>query len=136
MKMIPLLLVVLASAAFLASCEGHEHESGVITDRVVSSTFKAGSTSSSVSGKWTGRSGSGQWKSVMNLRENGRSVSGTMTWVHAGDTRSVSGTRSGSSLTLHIGGGDVWHLTVSGNRMSGKGDKAGTNRSYDLSFSR
>jgi hypothetical protein len=134
MKTLSLLLAAV-SAAFLVSCEGHEHESGVITDRIVSSSTDAHSTS--VSGTWTGRSGSGQWKSVMKLNESGGSISGTMTWVHSSnDTRSVSGTRSGSSLTLHIGGGDVWHLTVSGNKMTGTGDKAGTNRSYNLSFSR
>ena len=73
----------------------------------------------------------------MKLRENGSSISGTMTWVHSSnDKRSVSGTRSGSSLTLRIGGGDVWHLTVSGNKMTGTGDKAGTDRTYKLSFSR
>ena len=134
MKTLSLLLAVL-SAAFLVSCEGHEHESGVITDRIVSSSTDV--ASASVSGTWTGRSGTGQWKSIMKLRENGPSISGTMSWVHSSnDTRSISGTRSGSSLTLHIGGGDVWHLTVSGNRMTGTGDKAGTNRSYKLSFAR
>ena len=101
-----------------------------------SSQSQSGSSSSSqsqsLSGTWKGRSATSQVSTTLRLSENGGSISGSLTWP-GGDTRSVSGSRSGSSVTLHIGGGDSWHLTCSGNSMSGTGHKAG-GESYHLSF--
>ena len=93
------------------------------------------STSSSLDGIWSGKSATGQVSTKLSLNQRGSSVSGSLSWP-GGDKRSISGSRSGNSVTLHIGGGDTWRLTVSGNRMSGTGYKAGTSKTYNLSFSR
>jgi len=150
MKRISLLAVLFS--ALLVSCEPMDvidpfdlvHDDDDSSSNSSSTDSAGGSSSSSrdsardLSGTWRGHSGSGQWGSVLRITQNGNSISGSMTWLHEihDDRRSVSGSRSGNSVTLYIGGGDVWHLTVSGHSMTGSGDKAGTNRSYKLSFSR
>ncbi len=90
--------------------------------------------SSPLTGNWSGKSATGQRSTKLSLKESGGSVSGSLQWPN--DRRSVSGTHSGSSVTLNIGGGDVWHLSYTGSSMSGTGYKAGTSRTYALSFSR
>ena len=99
-----------------------------------SSSASSSSSSGSLTGSWSGTSATGQVHTSLSLVQSGNSISGSLAWP-GGDRRSVSGSRSGSSVTLRIGGGDVWHLTVSGNHMSGTGNKAGGG-TYSLSFSR
>lgn len=152
MKRFSLFFSVFAASALLVSCEpmdavdpfglihDDDDDDSKSTAQVLEpSSDSRGSTSSrdsseSLTGKWSGKSATGQVSTKLSLVESGGSISGSLQWP--GDRRSVSGSRSGNSVTLHIGGGDVWHLTVSGNKMSGSGDKAGTDRSYKLSFSR
>lgn len=123
------------AAGFLCSCESDK-----VKDKIDDVKDKAGLNDNeeggNVSGVWSGRSGSGQWRSVMSLTESGGRIYGSMSWVDNNDTRSVSGSRSGKNVTLYIGGGDVWHLTIKGDKMSGSGDKYGTSRVYALSYSR
>lgn len=123
------------AAGFLCSCESDK-----VKDKIDDVKDKAGLNDNeeggNVSGVWSGRSGSGQWRSVMTLTESGGRIYGSMSWVDNNDTRSVSGSRSGKNVTLYIGGGDVWHLTIKGDKMSGSGDKYGTSRVYALSYSR
>ncbi len=95
-------------------------------------TQTTSSQSQSLSGVWKGKSATSQVSTTLHLSESGGSVSGSLTWP-GGDRRSVFGSRSASSVTLHIGGGDTWHLTKSGNSMSGTGHKAGGG-TYRLSF--
>ena len=127
------------AAGLLCSCESDDVKDK-IDDKIEDAKDRAGlndkDEGNNVSGVWSGHSGSGQWYSVMTLTESDGRIRGSMSWVHNNDTRSVSGSRSGKSVTLHIGGGDVWHLTVKGDRMSGSGDKYGTDRSYALSYTR
>ena len=87
-------------------------------------------------GAWTGHSGPDQWATVLALTDKDGSLTGSMTWTPENDTRSVVGTRSGKNVTLYIGGGDTWYLTLKGDRMTGTGDKGGTTSSYALSFVR
>lgn len=141
-------IVSAVSAVFLSSCEPmdafdpfglvHDDDSSKSTSGDTShqkneSAPQEPSSSDTLSGSWSGRSATGQVSSKLSLRESGGSVSGSLAWP--GDTRSVSGTRSGSSVTLHIGGGDTWKLTLSGNKLSGTGFKAGGG-TYSCSFSR
>lgn len=139
------LLVFTAVAALLVSCEPMDAVDpfGLIHDDDKSSSSGGGGQSSSsdrggqsasVAGVWHGVSASSQVSTTLNLSDNGGAISGSLSWPN--DRRTVSGSRSGTSVTLHIGGGDVWHLSISGNHMSGRGDKFGTNRSYNLSFNR
>lgn len=125
-----------AVAALLVSCEPMDAVDpfGLIHDDDESSSSGGGGQSASVAGVWHGISSSSQVSTTLNLSDNGGSISGSLRWPN--DRRSVSGSRSGASVTLYIGGGDVWHLTISGNHMSGSGDKFGTTRSYNLSFNR
>lgn len=87
-------------------------------------------------GVWTGHSGSDQLATVLSLSETSGDISGSMTWTPNNDTRGVAGTRSGKNVILYIGGGDTWRLTIKGDRMTGTGDKAGTDKTYALSFVR
>ena len=152
-RFLSLSVLACAVSALLVSCEPMDvvDPFGIVHDDSSSSSSSSSSgqsspsgrsssqaTSADLSGTWRGKSGSGQWGSVLRITQRGNSISGSMTWLHEihNDTRSVSGTRSGNDVTLHIGGGDVWHLSVSGNSMKGSGDKYGTSRSYRLSFSR
>ena len=115
---------------------GSSGQSGGVASQAVASSGTGGvqsQASSSLSGKWSGRSATGQVSSKLSLSESGGSVRGSLSWP--GDTRSVSGSRSGSSVTLHIGGGDTWKLTLSGNKLSGTGYKLGGG-TYSCSFSR
>ena len=130
------LLVFTAVAALLVSCEPMDAVDpfGLIHDDDKSSSSDRGGQSASVAGVWHGVSASSQVSTTLNLSDNGGAISGSLSWPN--DRRTVSGSRSGTSVTLHIGGGDVWHLSISGNHMSGRGDKFGTNRSYNLSFNR
>ena len=112
--------------------DSSESTSGSSPDRSSSSSYSSGS---SLSGTWSGISASGQVRTKLSLSESGGRVSGSLTWP-GGDKRSISGTHSGSSVTLHIGGGDTWRLSYSGSSMSGTGYKYGTSRTYNLSFHR
>lgn len=87
-----------------------------------------------ISGTWSGRSASTQVASTLVLYQSGSSVSGNLNWP-GGDTRSVSGSVSGTAVTLYIGGGDVWRMTWSDNTLRGTGQKAGGG-SYALTFTR
>ena len=89
---------------------------------------------SSTSGTWGGKSSTSQVKSKLSLREKNGSISGTLYWPN--DRRSVSGSRNGSSVILHIQGGDVWKMQFKGSSMSGTGYKAGTSTTYRLGFKR
>ena len=137
----PLLSVtaVLVAAVFLCSCEDHDQKvyvnSSASSGAAASSGGGAsvGAASSSVSGTWSGRSATSQISSKLYLSETNGKISGSLAWP--GDTRSVSGTRSGASVTLHIGGGDTWKLSFSGNRLSGTGYKYGGG-TYSCSFAR
>ena len=128
----------LLSAAFLCSCE-HDEVRDKWDDVKEKVGFDDKETYGDVTGTWTGHSGSGQWASRMVLTENAsHRISGTMTWTPNNDTRAVSGRRSGKNVTLQVSGGDSWYLVISGdgNKMTGTGDKAGTDRSYALSYTR
>lgn len=137
-------LVFAAMATLLVSCEpmdavdpfGLIHDDDDSSSSSSSSSYSGGGGEKSVSvaGVWHGKSATAQVDTTLNLFDNGGSISGSLLWPN--DSRSVSGSRSGTAVTLYIGGGDVWHLTISGNHMSGIGDKSGTNRSYNLSFNR
>ena len=149
MKQLLPLAVLSAAFAFLgASCEPMDvvDPFGIVHDDDDSSKSSSASSparsssssyssSSSLSGSWSGISASGQVHTKLSLSESGGRVSGSLTWP-GGDKRSVSGTHSGSSVTLHIGGGDTWRLSYSGASMSGTGYKYGTSRTYNLSFHR
>jgi len=87
-----------------------------------------------LAGTWSGRSATGQVPSTLVLYQSGGSIHGNLHWPN-GDTRSVSGSLSGSAVTLYVGGGDVWRMTWSGNTLRGTGQKKGGG-SYALNFSR
>jgi len=125
----------LAAAAFLSSCEDHESKTVYVYGNApaASTSSSSSASSSSVSGTWSGRSATSQISSKLYLSETNGKISGSLAWP--GDTRSVSGTRSGSSVTLHVGGGDTWKLSFSGNRLSGTGYKYGGG-TYSCSFAR
>ena len=91
-------------------------------------------SSSSTSGKWSGVAATGQVSTSLSLSESGGSISGSLKWP-GGDSRSVSGSHSGGSVTLHIGGGDTWKLSYSGTKLSGTGYKAGGG-TYRVSLNR
>ncbi len=122
-------IAALAAAAVLCSCEDNNKTVYVYENPPAFSS----SVSASVSGTWSGRSATGQVSSKLYLSETNGKISGTLAWP--GDTRSVTGTRNGSSVTLHIGGGDTWKLSFSGDKISGTGYKYGGG-TYSCSFSR
>lgn len=103
-------------------------------DGISASSNSSSSRGSGLSGTWRGISATGQVASTLRLSESGGSVSGTLTWPR-GDKRSVSGSRSGSSVRLNIGGGDAWNMTLSGDSLTGVGSKKGGG-SYNLRFQR
>ena len=72
-----------------------------------------------VSGTWSGTAHSSV-PVTLNLSQSGSSVSGNCNWY--GRTVGVSGSVSGSSVTLRVED-DIWHLSKSGNSMSGHADK-------------
>ncbi len=139
-RILPLFL--LAASALFVACEPmdavdpfgliHDDDDEKSESSDQSQSSASSNQSQSLSGTWKGRSATSQVSTTLRLSENGGSISGSLTWP-GGDKRSVSGSRSGSSVTLHIGGGDTWHLSWSGNSMSGTGYKAGGG-SYHLSF--
>ena len=144
-RFLPILLI--AASTLFVSCEpmdavdpfGLIHDDDEKSESDGQSQSPANNSSSedksqSLSGTWKGRSATSQVSTTLRLSENGGSISGSLTWP-GGDKRSVSGSRSGSSVTLHIGGGDTWHLSYSGNSMKGTGHKAGGG-TYNLSFTR
>ncbi len=94
----------------------------------------SGTTSGTASGTWKGTSASSQVSSELVLSESSGKISGTLYWPK-GDTRSVSGSRIGNSVTLNIAGGDVWRLTISGNKLAGTASKNGGG-SYICTFTR
>lgn len=126
---------VFAAIAVLLLCSC-EHDAKDKWEDVKDKTGLSSKNDDTVTGLWSGTSGSGMWSTRMTLTENNGTISGTMRWISTGDSRSVGGTRSGKNVTLFIGGGDVWHLKLSGDKMTGSGDKYGTNRTYALSFTR
>ena len=124
------------AALLLCSCEHDEAKEKWEDVKEKTGLDKKEETDLTAAGVWSGHSGSGQWASVMTLSESNGRISGTMTWTPNDDTRGVSGTRSGKNVTLFIGGGDTWYLTLKGDRMTGTGDKAGTDKTYALSYVR
>lgn len=88
----------------------------------------------SLTGTWSGTSATGQVDSTLVLTQNGNAVSGSLHWPR-GDTRSVSGSVSGSSVTLYVEGGDIWNMDWTDNTLLGTAQKYGGG-SYALSFSR
>ncbi len=131
-NLLPLFLSL--TATLFVSCEPMDAVDpfGLVHDDDEKS--ESGGQSQPISGVWKGRSATSQVSTTLFLSDEGGSISGSLSWPH-GDTRSISGSRSGSSVTLHIGGGDTWHLTCSGNSMSGTGNKAGGG-TYNLSFTK
>jgi hypothetical protein len=91
-----------------------------------------------VSGTWKGKAGTAQGSTTLRLKQSGTSLSGSWTWG-AGDTRTCSGYRQGSTICLwdQKSTGDAWEMTLSedGSKMSGRAQKYGGG-SYALSFSR
>lgn len=126
MKKIALCIIFATITTLFVGCESD--------DTVYINTDSSTTQSTSIAGVWHGISASSQVSTTLNLSDYNGSISGSLKWPN--DHRSVSGFRSGKSITLYISGGDVWHMTLSGNNLFGKGDKAGTTRSYNLSFSR
>jgi TolB-like protein len=88
----------------------------------------------SLSGTWRGISSTSQVATQLSLYQSGTSISGNLIWP-GGDTRSVSGWVSAKSVTLNIGGGDVWHMTWSGDILQGTAQKKGGG-TYALQFTR
>lgn len=133
-----------AAAALVCSCEEHSlvsggdtniylNDQGATASQSAAAATSSAASSGTVSGTWSGRSATGQVSSKLSLSESGGKISGSLAWP--GDTRSVSGSRNGSAVTLNIGGGDVWKLVLSGNKLSGTGYKKGGG-TYSCSFSR
>jgi hypothetical protein len=121
----------------MTSCED-DKKTVYIYENVPTSSGSSNSSggynsSSPTSGKWSGVSATGQVSTSLSLSESGGSISGSLKWP--GDSRSVSGSHSGSSVTLHIGGGDTWKLSYSGTKLSGTGYKAGGG-TYSVSLNR
>ena len=137
------LLTVVAGGLLTASCEDHVSVGEKNVTNVYNGQTATGSTgtsasssrtsSSSTAGNWAGKSATGQVSSKLSLSESGGSISGLLQWPN--DRRSVSGTHSGGSVTLHIGGGDTWKLSYNGSSLSGTGYKAGGG-TYSVSFTR
>ena len=117
-NLLPLFLSL--TATLFVSCEPMDAVDpfGLVHDDDEKS--ESGGQSQPISGVWKGRSATSQVSTTLFLSDEGGSISGS---------------RSGSSVTLHIGGGDTWHLTCSGNSMSGTGNKAGGG-TYNLSFTK
>lgn len=94
--------------------------------------------SESLTGTWSGKAGTGQTRTVMQLEQNGTSLSGSWMWG-AHDTRHCSGYRSGNQVVLKDtrADGDTWSLTLSPDRrtLSGTGKKYGGG-SYAVHFTR
>ncbi len=108
------------------------------TDGGTSTTSGGGAgddlSNTSLTGSWRGTSASGQVRSTLNLRQNGTSISGTLYWPGE-DGRSADGWVSGQSVTLYIGGGDIWNMTWRGNTLRGTAQKA-DGGTYAVNFSR
>ena len=94
--------------------------------------------SESLTGTWSGKAGTGQTRTVMQLVQSGTSLSGSWMWG-AHDTRHCKGYRSGNQVVLKDtrSDGDTWTLTLSSDRtsLSGTGKKYGGG-SYAVNFSR
>ncbi len=127
----------------MAGCE--DDNGGRKVERIVEETTESGGEGNAshystrdVGGTWKGKAGTGQGKTVLTLRQNGDSLSGSWVWG-AKDTRYCSGHRDGSSIYLrdNRADGDSWKMTLSeaGSHMGGRGEKYGGG-SYALSFSR
>ncbi len=135
-------LVVGGMSVWGAGCEddkGGNHE-----ERIVEETTEGDYTESSsysardVSGTWTGKAGTGQGKTVLKLRQDGSSLSGSWVWG-AGDTRNCGGYRNGLSVVLwdNEPKGDLWRMTVSedGTSLCGTAEKYGGG-AYAVTFNR
>ena len=90
----------------------------------------------SVTGNWVGRAGTGQLTTTMTLSQSGTGVSGRYTYSN-GDSRSISGTINGNSLSMNTEAGSRWTMTLSadGNTLSGHAMKPDGD-GYDLYFRR
>ena len=132
------LLSLCAVAVCILGCEDHDTIGEKIVDKV-SGDDK--STSKNISGTWTGTSGSGHYRTVVNINDNGGAISGSLRWSWGG-VRSFSGTRKGNSVHWvnqrdSDGVVDTWDMTLSsdGNQLTGHASKS-DGGGYSISLSR
>ena len=125
-------LAALASV-LLCSCEHND-----VKDKWEDVKDKVGlddESDNTAAGNWSGKSGKDATTTSLVLTDDGTAVSGTASWPAAGESRSVSGTRSGRNVILFVDGGATWRLTLKSNKLWGSGeDSDGT--TYNLSFVR
>ncbi len=132
------LLCLCTVAAFTFGCEDHDTIGGKIVDKV-SGDDK--SSSKNISGTWTGTSGSGHFRTVVNINDNGGAISGSLRWSWGG-VRRFSGQRNGNSVHWvnqadSEGVVDTWDMTLSsdGKHLTGHANKS-NGGGYSISLSR
>lgn len=133
----PIAAICLAGLC-ITGCESDDTVAGKIADEVSDSDNKA---SSSLSGVWTGVSGSSHSDTVVSVTERSGSLSGTISWSWGG-TRKFSGSRSGNSVVWTTqkdreGVSDTWRMTLSSDRKRLTGSASKTDGGgYSISLSR
>ena len=126
-------LAALASA-LLCSCE-HSDVKDTWEDAKEKVGLDDDDSDNTAAGNWSGKSGEDATTTSLVLTDNGTAVSGTATWPASGESRSVSGTRSGRNVILFVDGGATWRLTLKSNKLWGSGEDDG-GATYNLSFVR
>ena len=131
------MLLFCAAGVCLLGCEGHE----TVGEKIVDSVKGDDKASNSLSGTWTGISGSGQYQTTVSVSDNGGSLGGSLRWSWGG-VRTFSGTRSGSSVVWTTqpdqeGVRDTWSMTLSSDRkrLVGRATKS-DGGGYAISLSR
>lgn len=121
-------LAATAMSPFLVSCESDDAVDPF--DVIHEDSDKGSSSKSSISGTWTGRSGSGSYQTTVSVSDNGGAVSGSLRWSWGGK-RSFSGSHSGDSVVWttqadRFGVRDTWRMTLSsdGRRLEGHASKS------------
>ncbi len=127
-RMPPLLsaLCLFSVGIFLFGCEDHDSSKVSIVDRT---SYGSTASSANISGRWTGTSGSGHYSTVVDVHDNGGSISGSLRWSWGG-VRSFSGSRNGNSVRWTTqrdskGVSDAWNMTLSpdGRHLTGHANK-------------
>lgn len=130
-------LCLFSVGIFLFGCEDHDSKNPIIDRTSHGSTV----SSASISGRWTGTSGSGHYSTVVDVHDNGGDISGSLRWSWGG-VRSFSGSRNGNFIHWTTqrdskGVSDAWNMTLSpdGRHLTGHANKT-DGGGYDISLSR
>lgn len=116
-------LILAVLAILMAGCE-------------VDEVFVSGSTSGVTfyfAGRWNGSVATAHGGSTLRLDESQGTIQGV--WYSLDGTRTLSGTSNGPAIVLYIQGGDVWHLRLSDDALTGTGHRTGGGE-YPVQFKR